>query len=271
VLPSGVSPSWRRSCADAGVHDGAGERRGAPYNGIAILGRATFVVARRKSWGDGDGGREKTPVRVPSVRYPERDGKPMAETQVHAEEIIRLMLTLRDRYAARPDVYVWGDLLLYYEEGNPKASVAPDVFVAVGAAKEPPRRIYKLWEEGVPPTIVIEVTSASTRREDLGRKRDLYARLGVSDYFLYDPLAEYLDPPLQGFTLRTGAFVALQPDESGALRSDALGLRLRLMGGRLQLLDAATGARLLSPDERLADAQQRIAELEAELRRREPR
>ena len=235
------------------------------------------MVARRKSWGDRDGGREKTPVRVPSVRYPERDGKPMAETQVHAQEIIRLMLTLADRYADRPDVYVWGDLLLYYEEGNPKASVAPDVFVAVGAAKEPPRRIYKLWEERVPPTFVIEVTSASTRREDLGRKRDLYARLGVSEYVLYDPLGEYLSPALQGFRLDldAGAYRAMETDSTGALLSDALGLRLVLVEGRLTLFDRETGAALLSPSEQAAveregrqAAERRVAELEAELRRR---
>src|SRR3712207_6523600 len=108
----------------------------------------------------------------------------MAETETHAAEIIRLILTLRDRYADQPDVYVWGDLLLYYEEGNPRASVAPDVFVALGASREPQRRIYKLWEEGVPPTFVIEVTSPSTRRDDLGRKRELYARMGVAEYLL---------------------------------------------------------------------------------------
>lgn len=209
------------------------------------------------------------------VRYPERDGKPLAESEVHAAEIIRLILTLRDAFADRDDIYVWGDLLLYYEEGNPRASVAPDVFVVVGVPKGPPRRTYKLWEEGAPPTLVIEVTSRSTRREDFKKKRALYARIGVADYFLYDPLAEYLAPALQGFRLEGDDYLAMEADAAGALLSDALDLRLALIDGQLRLFHRRTGALLVSPSERAdieaearRSAEQRIAELEAELRRR---
>ena len=127
--------------------------------------------------------------RVRKIEYPESDGKPMGETEVHIREIIRLLQTLDTAFADRADIYVGSNLLLYYEEGNRRAVVVPDIFVAVGAPKLPARRIYKLWEEGVPPTLVIEVTSRSTRREDLGKKRTLYGRLGVADYVLYDPLA----------------------------------------------------------------------------------
>lgn len=233
------------------------------------------MVAKRRARDSRDGADTLPPARAKPVRYPERDGKPIAETQVHASEIIRLMQTLRDHYADRPDVYVWGDLLLYYEEGNPRASVAPDVFVAVGAAREPARRIYKLWEEGVPPTLVVEVTSPSTRPVDLGRKRDLYARLGVAEYVLYDPLGEYLSPVVQGFALARDEYHPMPRTRDGALVSRALGLRLLLVDGRLRLLDGETGAPLRSPEERVADAErriaeaeQRIAELEAERHRR---
>jgi hypothetical protein len=60
------------------------------------------------------------------------------------------------------------------EEGNLSAVVVPDVFVALGVEQRQ-RRIYKLWEEGVSPTFVIEVSSRSTRLEDQGTKRGLYA------------------------------------------------------------------------------------------------
>ncbi len=46
-----------------------------------------------------------------------------------------------------PEVYVGGNLPIYYEEGDPAKSVAPDVFVVFGIAKRQ-RRIYKLWEAG---------------------------------------------------------------------------------------------------------------------------
>lgn len=107
------------------------------------------------------------------AHYPEADGKPIGETETHILELMRLLQTLRDAFAAAPDVYVGGDLLLYYIEGNPRRFVVPDIFVAVGASKLPPRRIYRLWEEGVPPSFVLEVTSPSTRRTDQVEKRAL--------------------------------------------------------------------------------------------------
>ena len=103
-----------------------------------------------------------THPRRTGVYYPESDGKPMAESDLHRDEMVRAIQTLQDAYAGRPDVYVSGNLLLYYEEGNPRASVAPDVMVVFGVPKLPLRRVYKLWEEGAAPSVVIEITSPST-------------------------------------------------------------------------------------------------------------
>ena len=130
---------------------------------------------------------------------------------------------------------------------------------------------------------MIEVTSPKTRRVDLGRKRDLYARLRVAEYVLYDPLGEYLRPALQGLALVGGAYRPMPQDTDGAFLSGALGLRLRMVEGRLRLEDRATGQTLLSPEEHAAEAEdrakaeregrqraeERVAELEAELRRRD--
>ena len=131
---------------------------------------------------------------VQPIHYPERDGKPMAETDVHIDVLIYLREALRDYFRNKPQVYVAGNMLLYYEEGNPSACVAPDVFVVQGVAKGE-RRTYKVWEEGQSQTVVFEITSRGSRLEDLGTKRALYAMLGVQEYFLYDPLGEYLRPP----------------------------------------------------------------------------
>ena len=157
-------------------------------------------------------------------------------------------------------MYVAGNLLLYYEEGNPTASVAPDVFVVQGVAKHA-RRTYRLWDEGPPPAVVFEITSRGTRLEDLGNKRALYAMLGVREYFLYDPLGEYLQPPLQGYRLQEGDYQRLRSAPEAALTSQVLGLALRLEPGRLRLVDPATGARLLTPAE--AQAARRVAEARA--------
>jgi Uma2 family endonuclease len=182
------------------------------------------------------------------ILYPETDGKPMAETDVHIDVLIYLREALRDHFRDAPQVYVAGNMLLYYEEGNPAACVAPDVFVVQGVAKGE-RRTYRLWEEGQPPTVVFEITSRGTRLEDLGTKRALYAMLGVREYFLYDPLGEYLQPPLQGYRLQEGEYQRMSPGGEGELASQELGLELRPEEGRLRLVNPATGAHLLTPAE----------------------
>jgi Uma2 family endonuclease len=196
------------------------------------------------------------------VYYPESDGKPMAETDLHRNEMFELIAMLEERYADAADVYVSGNLLLYFEEGNPAASVAPDTFVVFGVPKGQ-RRIYKLWAEGRPPSAVFEVTSRSTRREDLRTKRELYARLGVAEYFLYDPEAEYLRPPLQGFQLVGATYLPMTPDEAGTLRSQQLKLDLRLdADGLLQLYNISAGTRLLRLPEHRAALEQAYARAE---------
>jgi Uma2 family endonuclease len=203
------------------------------------------------------------------IYYPESDGKPMGETDVHIDALIYLREALRDHFRDDPQMYVAGNMLLYYEEGNPAACVAPDVFVVQGVAKHE-RRTYRLWDEGRPPTVVFEITSRGSRLEDLGTKRVVYAMLGVQEYVLYDPLGEYLRPPLQGYRLQEGEYQRIPPGDEGRLTSQALGLELRVEEGRLRLVNPLTGERLLTPAEaltarRVADA--RASQAEAELER----
>ena len=131
------------------------------------------------------------------IDYPETDGQPMAETPEHRDVMIDAIQVLRRHFAHRPDVYVSGNMMMYYEEGEPRRCVSPDVFVAVGV-EDKDRRTYLLWREAKGPDFVLEVTSKSTRRNDQVTKRALYEWMGVSEYVLYDPLGEYLNPPLQG-------------------------------------------------------------------------
>ena len=147
--------------------------------------------------------------------------------------------------------------------------VAPDVFVVHGVRNQP-RRSYKLWEEGVVPAVVFELTSRSTRREDLRTKYDLYARLGVTEYFLFDPLGEYLRPPCRGYRLQQGRYRPLAAGEDGALWSVALGLALHGRGEQLRLYDPARQRWLPTPQEEAASrraAEERALVAEAEVAR----
>ena len=189
-----------------------------------------------------------------AVRYPTRDGRPMGETDIHIDATVDLIRTLQDRYADDPDVYVSGDLLVFYEEGNGRRHLAPDVFVALGVPKRR-RENYLIWEEGKGPDLVIEVTSRSTRREDEGKKFDLYRDvIRVPEYFRFDPLGEYLRPALVGHRLVDGAYEPIVAVD-GRLPSEVTGLHLEARGTELRLFDPATGLILPTARERAADAE----------------
>ncbi len=106
--------------------------------------------------------------------YPTRDGRPMGETDLHRNKMSDLIQTLDDYFAADPDVYVSGNLLVFYQRGDKRKHVSPDVFVVRGVSKLPMRDHYLIWREGKPPELVIEVTSKTTRKEDRTKKPLLY-------------------------------------------------------------------------------------------------
>ncbi len=202
------------------------------------------------------------------VEYPESDGEPMGETDLHRDLMIRLIELFKERYRDQ-HVYVSGNLLLYYEEGVPYKHVSPDAFVVLD--KDPGRRrVYKTWEEGAP-NVVFEVTSSSTKRRDEGVKPQVYAAIGVREYFLFDPTSDYLLPPLQGFRLDGDAYEPIPLNEDGRLDCRELGVTLAREAGELVLRDAVTGEVLLErweAEQRQVEKERRAREVaEAEIDR----
>jgi Uma2 family endonuclease len=194
------------------------------------------------------------------IDYPTTDGKPMAETDLHRDDMVDTIQTLQDFFADRPRVYVSGNLLLYYEEGNRRKHVAPDVLVTIGIDKEPRRDYYLVWKEGKAPDFVAEITSKTTKREDQKTKFAIYRDiLSVREYVLFDPRAEYLKPPLQGFRRAGGDYVPIEL-VAGRLPSEILGLHLERDGERLRLFDPAMGQYLPTRLERQEAAERRAEE-----------
>ena len=201
-------------------------------------------------------------IQVTTVNYPESDVKPMGETDEHRDEMIR-QLELMRRYYEGQRVYVSGDLLVYFEQGNPKKFVVPDVFV-VKDLDPKKRRIYKLWVEGKAPDVIFETTSRKTKKKDTVAKPALYRQLGVKEYFLFDPTEEYLHPRLQGYRLVGDRYLPIVADPEDALVSEELGLRLQAEKGQLMFYRRHTGERLLTAEEaRRVEAAARQAEAEA--------
>ena len=181
-----------------------------------------------------------------SIEYPSSDGEPMSENQWQYVAMTDTVSALANHFIHRDDVFVAGDLLVYYRMNDNATRVAPDVFVVFGAAGKHFRDSWIVWREGKAPDFVMEVASPSTWRRDAGEKRDIYAGMGVSEYWRFDPTGEHFTPQLAGERLVGGEYqpITLETDGEGILRgrSDVLMLDICAKPGlELRLYDPETG------------------------------
>jgi Uma2 family endonuclease len=188
----------------------------------------------------------------------------MAETPWHRRQMNNLIFNLENLTADQPHVYVGGNMLMYYNPHSGWDHVSPDVFVTFDVPRGD-RGKWETWREGGRfPDVVFEITSKSTYAEDLGKKRRLYARLGVRELYLYDPEHD-VQPYFRGFRLVVGELVELPPPVDDAYYSPLLGAELRVIGPWLRVINPATGEPMPIPDEieaarKLAEERERQAE-----------
>ena len=217
-------------------------------------------------------------LRLTEDDLPSDDGIPM-ETERHVLQMFLLIETLRAYWEGRDDVYVGGNMFVYFSPDQVYTHDfrGPDVFVAQGVKKRE-RKSWVVWQEGKPPDVVIELMSESTADFDKTEKKRIYQdKLQAPEYFLYDPFEYYLF----GYSLRNGRYEPIAPDASGRLISEQLGLALQVWEGiyadvparwlRWATLDGAllpTGEELAEEEKlRAQEAERRAEELEATLAR----
>jgi Uma2 family endonuclease len=184
----------------------------------------------------------------------------MGETLVHVEAIMLLHLALQVFFRDRRDVLIASDLFWYWEKGKPASCCAPDTMVVLGVDAGDRRSFFSWREKNPAPNAVFEMASENTWRDNLGAKKDLYERLKVPEYFIFDPLVEFLDPPLRGFRLRGNTYRPVKAAADGSLPCKELGLRLVPEGRMLRLINAGTGEKVPTPNERVEQAQRQAAE-----------
>lgn len=229
-----------------------------------------------------------------TIFYPESDGMPLPDGEYQAPIYVRILSIILAYFKDVPGAWVNGDTFIYYVEGDNRRSVSPDCYVVFDLSEEAQKSLslegnntYLLWEVGKPPDFILEIGSPSTARRDLGSKRDLYAELGVGEYWRFDATGGdfYGEPlvgePLVGERLVDGEYERLEMRNESDGRvwahSDALGLDLWWEEGELRFWDAAAGRWLLTYEEQQSGrvaaenraelAESRVAELEAELHR----
>jgi Uma2 family endonuclease len=195
---------------------------------------------------------------------PYDDGMPM-ESQRHVVQLQLLMDPLRLYWTDRHDVFVGGNMFVYFSLDHVRNQDfrGPDFFVALGVRKRA-RKSWLVWQEGKGPDVVIELLSDSTAARDKGEKKLIYQdRLRVPEYCWFDPFSG----EFAGFTLRDGVYVPIAMDAQERLFSQQLDLVLVQWEGIYQDLHArwlrwatVTGVLLPTPQEALEQEQQRAAE-----------
>ena len=212
--------------------------------------------------------------------YPYSDGQILMDADPHANAIVAMRNQLQTHFEDSPDIYVAGSLAVFYRQGDKEAVVAPDVFVALGVENRE-RKSYKIWEEGgVVPAFVVEVASPSTSSRDRTSKRTIYERIGVREYWRFDPEAIHVAHGIEGWRLEGASYgrmrASRQADGLRWYRSSVLDLDLRTDGRLLRFRDPLLGRDLLTHSEasrarhiaeRRADHAERRAEAEAAARR----
>ena len=183
------------------------------------------------------------------------DPEPPEDGMQQEAPIRHIMTMLEARYADDPSVLCSGMLVnVIYDSRVPGSFVSPDGFIVFGLETDSRairlnRRSYRIDEWGRTPAFVLEVASESTARRDMGVKRDIYARMGVQEYWRLDLFGEYYREPLVGETLVDGEYqrFELHTESNGDVwsRSEVLGVDFvhRVEEGypRFLLRDSLTG------------------------------
>ena len=202
------------------------------------------------------------------IYYPETDETIMPEGIIHYLLGVRLVSTLLAFFSENSDITVFGNLMFYFDEGNPKKVISPDIMLCLGL-EQMPNRVYKLWTEKVVPSVIIEIASESTWDKDLTSKLAIYQRLGVSEYYIFDVEYKCLRKPLMAFRLTD--FVYEEVDtENNRVFSPSLNLELVDTGETLRLFNPETNEFLMTQEElslKQQDLEKEMSELRAEIER----
>jgi Uma2 family endonuclease len=180
------------------------------------------------------------------------DGEPM-ETPRHREQMNLLIDTLKIHWSDRTGYYVGGNMFVHYDPENRRRSRGPDFFLVLNV-EDRERKSWVVWREGMRfPDVIIELLSDSTRSEDEGPKKVLYAELfRTSEYYLYDPYSQ----AFTGYQLRGNQYIEIEADEEARIYSEVTGLYVGVREGWLRWI-TLEGEVVASPAERAEQERQR--------------
>lgn len=200
-----------------------------------------------------------TSVIYDGVYYPEEREDDMGETSVHIKLLADLLSVLKLYFKDRADVFLSGNMNLYFEKGNPRRWFAPDLLVAFGVPNVE-RSSYLLFRERVFPQVIVEIASEKTWRNDVDEKLRTYEQYGAEEYYVFDPDNAFLSAPLLAYR-RQNEILAPIEIAGNRIFSPRLGLEIVWTGDDFRLYDPQTGKFLLNLEE--AEAEKRFFETRA--------
>lgn len=197
----------------------------------------------------------------------------MGESDAHRVLTRYLAEVIRQYYRPEP-CFVAENLGIHRTRDPMDKPAVPDisVFPGVDRSKLPER--LRSWSLALPdrpaPAVVFEIASDRTWEADIEEKPGIYARMGVKEYFFYDPLRE----SRRRLQLRGWAPVGMQPqellrDSEGRLWSEVLQSYLVPDGVMLRLTDSNAGVRLTEAEIAALAAEQERRSADQERRTRE--
>ena len=187
---------------------------------------------------------------VPSLQgeaeFPEPDGRYLTQIHVHVRAIRSLHNALAVHCPKERDT-VTSNVLVFYDRTDRRKAEAPDIFVVRDHVMKS-EKSYVVWEEGRVPDLAMETLSYTTRHRDLQYKRDLYAEMGIREYFAFDIEPKGGNPALIRFRLNPETGMSERRESKGEpLYSQVLGTTLCPDGKQLHLIEPGTGKPYPSP------------------------
>jgi len=212
----------------------------------------------------------EVPLTLEDVLHPQEDDV-IPENSTHEPERGYLTWSFRDRLERVPRGHIFSDCLLDFNVAGLRA-LSPDVSIIEDVKTLPLPRLgtYRFAAYGGRCVLAVEIVSPDTRGNDVDLKPALYHRCGVQQYVIIDQERENGPRHVLSRLWTPDGYVIEEPDANGRVRLHALGLLLGMRDDRVRLYDAETGAEIGDPVEKseaLRTAEERIRELEEELRR----
>lgn len=179
-------------------------------------------------------------VVVGSVSHPAKDRHYVPENSLQAHAILNVRVALQHHFHMAKNVVVKRNMPVHYEQTNPAAHIAPGLIVVLDHRLRDASE-YSLWREGKPPDLALDTVPPSSALHSVPRQQALYARVGIGEYFLFQPDTRRPGRRLAGFRLRGGRYVELAAGPNGEVSSKALRVSLRVEGENLRVCNLETG------------------------------